>query len=406
MRTSIVTRSDRDRPTGSETIGSTPRSGPTRRTPGRMHQKTFLRRLSLVAVAAAIFVAGSFATAAAQTKPFDPTLDILPADRTADEPVQVQIYFELKDGNSFVKTASFRIPNEYQITPSDQMPNGDIIGDGSISLKVGSLGQQNPNLCLSNKSPNLPGAYSTINVAVQIGGGGPGCSGIFSLTLSLKKFDDGYGFDFTLPPDLIGQKLETPLTLIINLYSLSKANTAANPPTGGGTAVIKNPKEPGSYEWRLAVESQDGQKKDLTKKATVEKATKSKQGTGGGVPLVAIIGGVVALVVVIALIAFFVRRGRKRRMAPAYAGQEYGMSGDEYYPYEYDEEYYEPAPHEGAPPGQPPASAPTQPTGAPEPVGAGQPPPPAAAPTPSGGYDPNAVDHGSEGGTFGSHGPA
>ncbi len=169
-----------------------------------MRHTNLARRLALAPIAALLALAILPSGAGAQEKPFEPAFEVNPANPNADTPVQVQVFFDLAEGNSFIKTASFRIPAAYQITNSDDMTNGDIVGDGTLSIKFGALGQLTPSLCLANKAPNTPGAYSTLVVGVQLGSSNSAdCNGLFSLTISLTKFPDGqYGFDFSLPGDI------------------------------------------------------------------------------------------------------------------------------------------------------------------------------------------------------------
>lgn len=282
--------------------------------------KSRLVRL-VIAVALAMMVA---APAAALEEPFEPIFEVNPATPSADSPVQIQIVFELPEGNSFIKSASFRIPAEYQVPNSDDIPNGDIVGDGTLALKVGALGNMNISLCAANKSPNLPGAHATIDIAVQIGGGDPSnCSGLLNLTLSLKKFPDGqYGFDFSLPREVVGQQLDTPLQLVVNLYSVTKANSAVNPPTTGGNPVIKNPREPGNYKWTLQVEDIHGRKKELSAPTRVDASTgPRKESAGVKIPPEAFIGGGIAAALV--LIAAVAMLKRKKTMARAFANGDY-----------------------------------------------------------------------------------
>lgn len=352
---------------------------------------------TVLVVAFSLF-ATPLTASAQQERPFDPSFEVSPANPNADSPVQVQLFFELKEGNSFLKTVAFRIPAGYQLTNSDDMPNGDIIGDGTITLKVGSLGVQNPNLCLSNQAPNTPGSYSTIKVGVQLGSGSSSdCSGLFSLTFTLKKYETGeYGFDVSLPSDLIGQKLDTPVQLIINIYSMSKPNLGAKPPTSGGIPVIKNPKDTGFYDWKVAVDDVAGRHKDLVAKARVDAAKPVKGTSGGTISPPLAIGGAVALLVIIGIVAYLIIR-RRRPTAPVAAAagsQGYGQDYDsEYYSEDAGEHYYDQVP------------ADSQEQQAPE--GGWAPPPatdpPSGAPAPEGGYDPSSVDHGSESGTFGTH---
>ncbi|RIK11374.1 MAG: hypothetical protein DCC49_00235 [Acidobacteria bacterium] len=337
-----------------------------------------------LALSAAILIASP---AGAAEKPFEPIFEVNPATPSADAPVQIQILFELPEGHSFIKSASFRIPAAYQIPNSDDIPNGDVIGDGTLALKVGALGAMNVGLCAANHAPNSPGAHATIDIAVQIGGGDPGsCTGLLNLTLTIKKFPDGqYGFDFSLPRDVVGQQLDTPLQLIVNLFSVTKPNSNVNPPTPGGATVIRNPKEPGNYQWTLKVEDIEGRVKNLTAPTRVDASKgQKKESSGLKIPPAAFVGGGVVLALIIGAAVMMLRR----KKSPAWEG---GDSGHDYY---YDEHYegagydhdYSGEGHSGGEwghgSGQPEAQQ--GPTG-------GYAPPSGSA----GGYDPNAHDHGS-----------
>lgn len=338
--------------------------------------------------------------ASAQQRPFEPSFEVSPANPSADSPVQVQIFFELKEGNSFLKNVAFRIPNGYQLTNSDDMPNNDIVGDGTLTLKVGSLGVQTPNLCLSNHAPNVPGAHSTINVAVQLGtGDSANCTGLLSLTFSLKRLADGQiGFEFSLPTEWVEQKLDTPVQLILNIYSVSKPNLNTKPQTAGGTPVIKNPKEPGMYEWKLAVDDIDGRHKDLSVKTRVDPAKAKKEKSKGTISAPVALGGAVMVLAIIGLVAYLIMRRRTPPGAYATSGQyDEAYYDAEYYAEDAGEHYYDQVPTAPpAPPGSPVApaapAAPAQPPGGYDPGAAG---------SPKGGYNPNAVDHGNEDGAGG-----
>lgn len=287
-----------------------------------------LARLAL-ALGTAIMIANP---AAAAEQPFEPIFEVNPATPSADAPVQIQILFELPEGHSFIKSASFRIPGAYQIPNSDDIPNGDVIGDGTLALKLGALGNMNVGLCAANHSPNSPGAHATIDIAVQIGGGDPGsCSGLLNLTLTIKKFPDGqFGFDFSLPREVVGQQLDTPLQLIVNLYSVTKPNGNVNPPTPGGATVIRNPKEPGNYQWMLKVEDINGRVKDLTAPTRVDASKgQKKESSGLKIPPAAFIGGGVVLALIIGAVVMMLRR----KKSPAWAGgeAEHGYYYDEHY---------------------------------------------------------------------------
>lgn len=287
-----------------------------------------LFRLALV-LGMAIMIASP---AGAAEQPFEPIFEVNPATPSADAPVQIQILFELPEGHSFIKNASFRIPGAYQLPNSDDIPNGDVIGDGTLALKLGALGNMNVGLCAANHSPNSPGAHATIDIAVQIGGGDPGaCTGLLNLTLTIKKFPDGqYGFDFSLPREVVGQQLDTPLQLIVNLYSVTKPNSKMNPPTPGGATVIRNPKDPGNYQWTLKVEDINGRVKDLTAPTRVDASKAPKpDGEGITIPPAAFIGGGVALALIIGAVVMMMRR----KKSPAWAGAEveHGYYYDEHY---------------------------------------------------------------------------
>lgn len=339
-----------------------------------------LSRLALASCAA--FLIASPAGAAEQ--PFEPIFEVNPATPSADTPVQIQILFELPEGNSFVKKAAFRIPAAYQVPNSDDIPNGDIIGDGTLALKVGALGNMNVGLCAANHAPNSPGAHSTIDIAVQIGGGDPSsCSGLLNLTLTIKKMPDGqFGFDFELPRQVIGQQLETPLQLIVNLFSVTKSNSGINPPTAGGATVIKNPKEPGNYQWTLKVEDVNGHVKDLSAPTRVDASKGAKKESSGvKIPPAAFVGGGVVLALVIGAVVMMMRR----KKSAAWAGGEAGH--DDYYYDHYDSGEYA---HGHSEPSHDPGAWDSN---EPQAQSGGYAPPP-AQPTPSGGYDPNAHNHG------------
>lgn len=338
-----------------------------------------LARLAL-ALGAAIMIANPVG---AVEQPFEPIFEVNPATPSADAPVQIQILFELPEGHSFIKSASFRIPGAYQIPNSDDIPNGDVIGDGTLALKLGALGNMNVGLCAANHSPNSPGAHATIDIAVQIGGGDPGaCTGLLNLTLTIKKFPDGhYGFDFSLPREVVGQQLDTPLQLIVNLYSVTKPNAKVNPPTPGGATLIKNPKDPGNYQWTLKVEDINGRIRDLIAPTRVDasKAPK-KESAGLKIPPAAFIGGGAVLVLIVGAVVMMLRR----KKTPAWAG------GEAEHGYYYEEQYEDGAYNHSD--GEESYSADQWHYGETQvETQSGYTPPPSS----TGGYDPSSHDHGS-----------
>ncbi len=281
--------------------------------------KRALLRAAAAALGVILALVGTV-SAPAQERPFEPVFEVSSALRAADEPTQVQLYFELPEGHAFPSRAVLEIPAEYQIPRGSDVSNNDIVGDGQITVKIGSLGIQTVKICLSNQSPARAGDWETLHVAVQLGDKqGGGCSGILNLTLGLKRAseDGSYQAILELPsgsgdagggPGGFG--LDTPLKLTVNLYGVSRANPQSIPPGPGGAEILKNPATPGIYEWKLTLQDPAGRVKNLSQPQRIDAPPPRPSETGKAVTRWATIVGIV--VAILALLGFLVALARRR----------------------------------------------------------------------------------------------
>lgn len=277
---------------------------------------TMSRVLSkLIAGAAAGALLFSTAPVHAEEKPFEPAFEVSSALRTANEPTQVQIFFELKEGNAFPTKAVLEIPGAYQIPRGSGVPNGDIVGDGIITIKTAALGKVTVNVCLSNRNPPRPGDWATINVAVQLGNTTPtGCTGLLNLTLGLKHEGEGTPYTATLElPSSGGLGLDTPVQLTVNLFGVSRPDPQSVPPAPGNAEVLKNPATPGIYEWKLTVQDAAGRTKQLTQPQRIDMPPPRPSETGKKFTRWAsIAGGVAAALLLLAAIVVLARRKARK----------------------------------------------------------------------------------------------
>ncbi len=306
-----------------------------------------LARTTAAALGAILALVGTV-SAPAQERPFEPVFEVSSALRSADEPTQVQLYFELPEGHAFPSRAVLEIPAEYQIPRGSDVSNNDIVGDGQITVKIGSLGIQTVRICLSNQAPARAGDWATLNVAVQLGDTqGGGCTGILNLTLGLKRqSEDGpYQAILELPSGAAdagggagGFGLDTPLKLTVNLYGVSRANPQSIPPGPGGAEILKNPSTPGIYEWKLTLEDPAGRVKNLSQPQRIDAPPPKPSETGKRVTRVAtIVGIVVAVLVLLGLLVALARRKARQVYQEVLAEQAELESYDYYAESEFDE---------------------------------------------------------------------
>jgi hypothetical protein len=293
-----------------------------------------MRRAAVVLSATVLaFLIGTTVPAHSQERPFEPIFEVSSALRSAGEPTQVQIYFELKEGHAFPSKAVLEIPSEYQIPRGSEVPNGDIVGDGVITIKAGALGVQTVNVCLSNQSPPRSGDWATLNVAVQLGNTqGGGCTGILNLSLGLKRQSETGPFTATLElPSGGGFGLDTPLKLTVNLFGVSRPDPQSIPPAPGGFEVLKNPATPGIYEWKLTVQDPAGRVKELSQPQRIDQPPPRPSETGKKLTRWgAILGGVLGAILLIALLVILARR-RARKIYEEVAAEQAEFDGVDYY---------------------------------------------------------------------------
>lgn len=296
-----------------------------------------------VAFSAILAAVSFFLTASppshSQQRPFEPLFEVSSALRSAGEPTQVQIYFQLEEGHAFPSKAVLEIPAEYEIPRGSDVPNGDIVGDGVITIKVGALGIQTVNVCLSNQSPPRSGDWATLNVAIQLGNTqGGGCSGILNLNLGLERAGEDGPYTATLElPSTGGFDLDTPLKLTVNLFGISRADTQRVPPAPGGAEVLKNPETPGIYEWKLTVQDPAGRVKELRQPQRIDAPPPKPSQTGKTVTRwVSIAGGLAGGIVLLALLVLLARR-RARQIYEEVALEQAELESLDYHE-QYDDE--------------------------------------------------------------------
>jgi len=269
----------------------------------------------------------------AQQRPFEPMFEVSSALRTANEPTQVQVYFELKEGDAFPTRAVFEIPGAYQIPKGSEIPNGDIVGDGVITIKTAAIGTVTVNTCLSNRNPPRSGDWATINVAVQLGNTNPsGCSGLLNLALSLKREGEGAPYTAVLElPSTGGLGLDTPIKLTVNLFGISRPDPQSVPPAPGNTEILKNPATPGIYEWKLTVQDASGRVKVLTQPQRIDQPPPKPNEAGKKViRWAAIAGGAIIALLLIALIVFMARR-KARKIFEEVASEQAELESLDYF---------------------------------------------------------------------------
>lgn len=299
-----------------------------------MNASVLRRAATTISVIAGALLIAAGKPAHSQERPFEPLFEVSSARRSAGEPTQVQIYFQLEEGHAFPSKAVFEIPAEYQIPRGSEVPNGDIVGDGVVTIKAGPLGVQTVNVCVSNKNPPSDDDWVTLNVAVQLGGGqAGGCSGILNLTLSLRRRGEAgpYTAAFQLPTSG-GFGLDTPLKLTVNLFGISRPDPQSIPPAPGGAEVLKNPETPGIYEWKLTVEDPAGRVRALSQPQRIDQPPPRPREAGRDVTRwAALIGGVLGGAALIALLVVAGRRKARKIYDEAAAELADLEKGYEYY---------------------------------------------------------------------------
>lgn len=305
-----------------------------------MNAEAARRIRSILFAVLATLVVGLATPAASQERPFEPVFEVSSALRSAGEPTQVQIYFELAEGHAFPSKAVFQIPAEYRIPRGSEVSNKDIVGDGVITIKAGALGVQTVNVCLSNQSPPRPDDWATLNVAVQLGNTqSGGCSGLLNLTLSLKRAGENAPYTATLEmPSGGGFGLDTPLKLTVNLYGVSRADPQSIPPAPGGTEILVNPETPGIYEWKLTVQDPAGRVKELSQPQRIDAPPPKPSETGKKVSRLLAIAGLILLGLAIVALLVVLARRRARKIYEEIAAEQAALEDYEYYSQFEDEE--------------------------------------------------------------------